>query len=125
MNRSWINKKILIADDSEINFIILKKNLESYGAQIFWSKDGQELIEQIENEKDFDLVLMDISMPRIDGLEATRIIRSKGYTLPIIAQSSFTMDSEIVKLFEAGCNDYINKPIQKEELISKIDSFFA
>jgi len=125
MEMIWKNKKILIADDSEISFIILKKNLEAYGAEILWIKDGQELVDLFEKEKDIDLILMDISMPRLDGLEATRILRKKGLKLPIIAQSSFTTDSEINSIFEAGCNTYISKPIQKEVLFELINSFLA
>ena len=121
MEYNWENKKIIIAEDSEINFIILQKNIEPYGASILWSKDGEELIGMIENEKDVDLILIDISMPKLDGYQATRILRDKGFNMPIIAQSSFIFDIEIDKIFAAGCNDYIAKPIQREELLSKIN----
>ena len=122
MEQTWKGKKILIAEDSEINFILLKKNLESSGASILWAKDGQQMVDIVESQDDIDLVLLDISMPKIDGFTATKMLRSAGYKTPIIVQSSFISNDEIDLVFEAGCNDYISKPFLKDELISKISA---
>jgi two-component system, cell cycle response regulator DivK len=122
MDQNWKDKKILIAEDSEINYILIKKNLEPSGASIIWVKNGRELIDSFEKDKDIDLILLDISMPKIDGFAATKMLREAGIKTPILAQSSFVFDSEIEKIFEAGCNDYISKPFRKEELIAKISA---
>jgi len=123
MDYKWQNKKILIAEDSEMNFILLKKNLENSGAVIIWAKDGLEMIHSIEIQKDIDLILMDIRMPKMDGYTATKLIREAGIFTPIIAQSAFTMDDEKEKAIKAGCNDFIEKPVNKEILFAKIDLF--
>jgi len=125
MQYNWQNKRILIAEDSEINFILLKKNLETSGATIIWAKDGLEILHSLENQKDIDLILMDISMPKMDGYTATKRIREAGIQTPIIAQSAFSSDHEKDKVIEAGCNDFIQKPFDKEILFAKIDSFLA
>jgi CheY-like chemotaxis protein len=122
MEHSWKGKKFLVADDSELNFILLKKNLESSGASILWAKDGLQLIDMIENQNDIDLILLDISMPKIDGLTATKMLREAGFKTPIIAQSSFISETEIDLVFEAGCDNYIIKPFQKHDLLAKIDA---
>jgi len=123
MQYNWQNKIILIAEDSEMNFILLKKNLESSGAVILWAKNGIELVQIIENKRDIDIILMDISMPKMDGYSATKIIREAGIKTPIIAQSAFIMDEDKDKIIEAGCNDFIEKPFNKEVLFAKIDSY--
>jgi len=123
MQYNWQNKIILIAEDSEMNFILLKKNLESSGAVILWAKNGIELVQTIENKRDIDIILMDISMPKMDGYSATKIIREAGIKTPIIAQSAFIMDEDKDKIIEAGCNDFIEKPFNKEVLFAKIDSY--
>jgi CheY-like chemotaxis protein len=122
MEPSWKDKKFLIADDSELNYILLKKNLEKSGALILWAKDGRQLIDMVENQGDIDLVLLDISMPKIDGLTATKMLREAGFKTPIIAQSSFISENEIDQVLKAGCNNYIIKPFQKHDLFAKIDA---
>jgi CheY-like chemotaxis protein len=125
MQYNWQNKKILIAEDSEMNFILLKKNLENSGATILWARDGLEMLDSIKNDLDIDLILMDISMPKMDGYTATKRIREIGIKTPIIAQSAFIFDEEKINIINAGCNDYIEKPINKDLLFSKIDVFLA
>jgi CheY-like chemotaxis protein len=114
------DKKILIAEDSEINYIILKKILESTGAGIFWVKNGKELLESAISMNDIDLIIMDVNMPVLDGYAAARSIRESEITIPIIAQSSFALDEDIDKILAAGCNDFLNKPLNKQELLEKI-----
>ncbi|MDF1546685.1 MAG: response regulator, partial [Bacteroidales bacterium] len=110
MNYNWKNKTILVAEDSEMNFILLKKSLESSGAEIIWAKDGEELMKSVESQKDISIILMDISMPKMDGFTATKALRKAGFSTPIIAQSAFLLDIEKDKIIEAGCNDFIAKP---------------
>lgn len=122
MSYNWENKTILIAEDSEMNFMLIKKSLEVSGANIIWAKDGKEMIESVENGPQVDLILMDISMPKMDGYTASKTLRDAGYSMPIIAQSAFTIEDEKEKIKEAGCDDFISKPINKEVLLDKIDS---
>lgn len=122
MDYNWKNKKILIAEDSEMNFILIQKSLEVSGAEILWAKDGVELVEMVKKQKNLGLILMDISMPKMDGYEAARTIREQGSTIPIIAQSAFTVEEEEDRVLESGCNDFITKPIDKQELFKKIDA---
>ena len=121
MSYDWKNKTILIAEDSEMNFILIKKNLELSGVSILWAKDGLEMLESVKNQKNIDLILMDISMPKMDGYTASKTLREQGFSVPIIAQSAFSIEEEKEKVLEAGCDDFISKPIDKEELLEKID----
>jgi two-component system cell cycle response regulator DivK len=119
---NWKDKTILIAEDSEMNFILIKKSLEASGAKILWAKNGEELIESVKMGNGIDLILMDISMPKMNGYVASKTLRNEGYDIPIIAQSAFSVEEEKDNIIEAGCNDFISKPINKEELLEKINS---
>ena len=116
-------KKILVAEDTESNYlllsIILRKEYE-----VHRSHDGQEAIEKFESCRP-DMNLMDITMPVMDGLEATRRIRLKGGTLPIIALTANAYDSDRDKAFEAGCDDYMAKPIMAPALREMIEKYFG
>ena len=116
-------KKILVAEDTESNYlllsIILRKEYEVHHAH-----DGQEAIEKFESCRP-DMILMDIKMPVMDGLEATRRIRLKGGTLPIIALTANAYDSDRDKAFEAGCDDYMAKPIMAPALREMIEKYFG
>ena len=99
--------------------IILRKEYEVHRAH-----DGQEAIEKFEGCRP-DMILMDIKMPVMDGLEATRRIRLKGGTLPIIALTANAYDSDRDKAFEAGCDDYMAKPIMAPALREMIEKYFG
>jgi len=113
---------ILIAEDDDFGYYIIERFLEGY--TITRAKDGKDALEKIK-KKSYDLVLMDIQMPKMDGLEATRKIREKDSNLPIIALTAKAMKADEEKCLEAGCNDYISKPIAPDELIAKIDQYSA
>lgn len=114
-------KKILIAEDNDSNYIlmtyILKKRYEYDRA-----RNGQEAVEMVKNGQ-FDLVLMDIKMPVMDGLEATKQIKQLDRDLPIIAVTANAFDSDRQLAFDAGCDDFLAKPISSDvclRTISKI-----
>lgn len=107
-------KKILIAEDVESNFVLLK-NLMGKEYTILWAKDGIEVIDMYK-ESQPDLILMDIKMPRMDGLEATRIIRTYSKDIPIIALTAYAFESDKDRALEAGCNDFVTKPVEEEAL---------
>ncbi len=112
---------ILVAEDTESNYIlvsyILKKDYE-----IIWARDGVEAIEKYESEHP-DLILMDVRMPRLGGLAATAHIRETDKKIPIIALTAFAFDSDKAKTMEAGCTDFLSKPIQAATLRSTVQKY--
>jgi len=119
----WEGKTILIAEDDEANFLLLKKALEKTGVAIIHAENGKEAIRFVKSNPDIDLILMDIRMPVMDGIEATTQIKQISKDLPIIVQTAFTMSSEKEKSFKAGCDDYISKPIIIKELYATISKY--
>ena len=113
--------KILIVEDEEINAMFLEELLKPTDAQINVAKDGMEAVEYIKSNPDVDLVLMDIKMPRMNGYDATRKIKQLKPSLPVIAQTAFAMEEEKRKCLDAGCDDYISKPIDRNLLFGKIN----
>ena len=85
MEYNWSDKVILIAEDMEMNFVLLKKTLEQTRANILRAKNGKELVDLIKSGKQIDVVLLDMGMPVMDGYEATKQLREEGYQIPIIA----------------------------------------
>ena len=109
----------LIVEDEEINFmfieILLLEKLK-IDCHIIHAINGKEAVEICKNNANIDLVLMDLKMPIMNGFEATRLIKEFRPNLPIIAQSAYTSDEDKEKAKDAGCNDFISKPIKKEIL---------
>jgi len=119
------NLKILIAEDEEIAIIHLTIILRGISKKILFAKTGVEAVEICKKNKDIDLVLMDIRMPKMDGYEATRKIREFNKDISIIAQTAYALLGDREKSLEAGCDDYITKPIDKDELLEKIKRYFS
>ena len=116
-------KTILVAEDNESNFIlmtyILKRSYEFVRA-----KNGQEAIDMVE-KGGVDLVLMDIKMPVKDGLEATKEIKAAHPDLPIVALTANAFDSDRQLAFEAGCDDFLSKPVSSEKCLNTIAKFIG
>ena len=121
VNRVQQIKKILVAEDVESNFILLK-NLIGREYTLLWAKDGVEAIEMYKQYQP-DLILMDIKMPRMDGLEATHIIRSYSKEVPIIALTAYAFETDKELALEMGCNDFVTKPVSKEALEKALEKF--
>ncbi len=118
---NWVGKTFLVVDDVESSYQLLDTILRKSNAEILWAKDGEEAI-SICNDKEIDLVLMDIQMPNIDGLQATRKIKEIDPEIPVIAQTAYIQEEDRLKIDTAGCDDYISKPIEKRilfQIISK------
>ena len=117
------SRKILLVEDNEINAIVVRTFLQKMGHSSVWSKTGEEALAAIAEEA-FDLVLMDISLPGIDGIETTRRVRAlsngKTQAIPIIAMSAHVFQSEIDEHLSAGMNAFIGKPISPERLTEAI-----
>ncbi|WP_445710520.1 ATP-binding protein [Flavobacterium sp.] len=114
---------ILVAEDDNINFLLIEKLLTMLNFTIIRAKNGEEAILFCEENKEIDLVLMDIKMPVLDGHQAFKKIRTFNKTVPIIAQTSYSFPEEIEKIKELGFNDFITKPIEKEKLFMLIEKY--
>ncbi|RLD70248.1 MAG: response regulator [Bacteroidetes bacterium] len=124
MGYNWKDKVILVAEDMEMNFVLLKKSLERTNVTVLRARNGREMIDMVKSNHNIDMVLLDMGMPVMDGYEATRLLRAEGNQIPIIAQTAFAMDNEKNKVLVAGCNDFVEKPINTEILFNKINSLF-
>lgn len=119
----WPDKNILIAEDEKINFKFLEKALKKTHANIDWAKNGNQAIEMVANNK-YDVVLMDMKMPGMDGYQATKIIKEKNKNCIIIAQTAYAMSGEKEAIMQAGCDDYLAKPIKRSKLLNTIAKYF-
>ncbi len=116
--------KILIAEDDEISEMLLDETLKMFGEEILKVRTGIEAVEACKKNPDIDLVLMDIQMPEMGGHEATRQIREFNKEVVIIAQTAYGISGDREKAIEAGCNDYISKPINVDILFALILKYF-
>ncbi|CAQ79245.1 response regulator, histidine kinase [Aliivibrio salmonicida LFI1238] len=122
-DKSTRTLNILIAEDSKANQAVIQLLLEGQGHQITLVDNGCMAVEAIENKnQNFDLILMDVSMPIKDGISATKEIRAKGYNLPILALTAHAMNEEKKTCIDAGMNDFISKPVRAQELKLILDS---
>jgi signal transduction histidine kinase/Tfp pilus assembly protein PilF len=121
---NWESKTILIAEDEELNYKVLDSFLAKTRARLLRAHDGESAIRIFKNEK-VDLVLMDIQMPMMDGYKATSEIKKINNNTPVIAQTSFVMANEKEKCIVAGCDDYISKPLNLEDLLIKINKYLT
>jgi CheY-like chemotaxis protein len=104
--------------------MLISINVNEFGKEILRARTGTEALESCRQNPDIDLVLMDIRMPEMGGYEATRLIREFNKDVVIIAQTAYGLSSDREKAIEAGCNNYISKPINKEELRVLIKKYF-
>ena len=98
--------------------------LKKVGLEPVLVEDGQAAVEKVQNEQ-FDLVLMDIQMPVMTGYEATKTLRKNGYMTPIVALTANAMKEDQTKCLEAGCDDYLSKPINRNKLHEVLDKYLV
>lgn len=121
-----INKTILVVDDDDSSYEYLKVILNGFGIyNMVWAKNGKEAFSCCTGDSTIDLVLMDINMPVMNGFIATKEIKKIKPNLPIIAQTAYAIAGDREKFIDAGCDDYISKPIKKDELIEVINKFLS
>lgn len=116
--------KILIAEDDEISEMLLQTQIGPNNNEILKARTGTEAIEICRKHANIDLILMDVRMPGIDGYEATRLIRKFNKSVIIIAQTAYGLMGDREKAIEAGCNDYIAKPVNKDGLHRLMQKYF-
>ena len=118
--------KILLVEDNEMNRDSLSRLLSRRGFEVIFAEDGEQAVALTRSALP-DLVLMDISLPKLDGYEATRILRTfeATRTIPIIALTAHAMTSDRTMAMEAGCTDFESKPVEFARLVGKIQSYLA
>ncbi len=116
---SLLGIRVLLAEDAPDNQILIRRFLESAHAKVEVASNGQEAVQKALNGG-FDVILMDMQMPELDGLQATRILRQKGCRIPIIAVTANALLEERMNCLHAGCDDHLPKPISRAKLLTKI-----
>jgi len=111
--------RILIAEDEETNYFLVNTFLRNTGIKLLWAQDGELAVEMVRNNPDICLVLMDIKLPKKTGIEAVLEIK-KFSQVRIIAQTAYAMQSDVQKIMESGCDDFIPKPFTKKRFMDKI-----
>lgn len=119
--RSKRQCKVLIVEDDETSAIYLKTILNDITEKITHVNSGERAIEECKNQADFDVILMDIKMPGISGYEATKRIREFNKDVIIIAQTAYALSGDREQAISSGCNDYITKPVKRNEILEKIE----
>jgi signal transduction histidine kinase len=116
--------KVMIAEDESVSDQYLTAVISEITGNIFHARTGKEAVEIFKKNPDIDLILMDIKMPVMNGYEATKEIRKLSKEVVIIGQTAYAMFGDREKVIKAGCNEYITKPVDKEELTELINSYF-
>jgi CheY-like chemotaxis protein/nitrogen-specific signal transduction histidine kinase len=114
-------KTILIAEDIDSNFKLVRFFLSNANTEIIRAANGKEAVQKFQSNKNIDLILMDIKMPVMDGYTAVKLIRETNNTIPIIAQTAYAEDKE--KAIDSGCSGFISKPFDKKSLLKVIHEF--
>jgi CheY-like chemotaxis protein len=120
LSKDWSDRVILVVDDIQVNYLLIKAMLLKVKAKAIWASDGLKAIEIIESGGQIDAVLMDYNMPMMNGLEATIRIKEINPGLPVLSQSTFTDNVDFVRS-AAPFDGYLSKPIHWNELIAKLE----
>ena len=118
MEYNFVSKTILIVEDEEVSRFFFNKALKKTQANLFFVNDGVEAVKMIQENTEIDVVLMDIRLPRMNGIEATLRIKEINPEMPIIIQTAYGMSSAKEEAIKSGCDDFITKPIHMETLLS-------
>jgi CheY-like chemotaxis protein len=120
----WSDYTVMIAEDEETNYVYLETALQKTRIAIIRAKNGREAVELARITPQIDLILMDIKMPEMNGLEATRSIKSIRKDIPIIAQTAFAMEEDRRNCSAVGCDDFLPKPIRYKVLLETLAKYF-
>jgi hypothetical protein len=114
---------ILVAEDEALNVLYVKRMFKNSPYQLLFAQNGQEAVEMVEKHQEIGIILMDIKMPVMDGLEATKRIKKIRPALPIVAVTAYATNDDRHACMEAGCNEYLSKPFVAMELINMIKKY--
>jgi len=119
----WTGKSILIVEDEETNYIYLRRILEKTNASLAWAENGLEAVNQCGSGHHFDIILMDVKMPGMNGIDALKILKEKNPSQLIIAQTAYARTEDEIMFRKEGFDDYISKPISPADILSLIDRY--
>jgi CheY-like chemotaxis protein len=114
--------QVLVAEDSPANQKLIGLHLKRLGLQATIVDNGKKAVDAVADH-DFDLIFMDMQMPEMNGYDATRALRAQGETLPIVALTAYAMEEDDKKCYDAGCDDYLAKPMDRNKLIDVIRKY--
>ncbi len=123
LDYNWAGKKLLLVEDESISQNFIETIILPFGAKIIYAGDGFDALNKVRLNPDIDLILMDIRLPRLDGIEATKKIRLLGFNKPIIAQTANALNEDRKLCREAGCTNFIPKPINRNDLLKMLDDY--
>lgn len=121
--KKWEGKVILVVEDDEISLEFLKELFEPYNLKLLAAYNGKDAIDLCKEQKDIELVLMDVQLPVMNGREAMQEIKKFRPELPIIAQTAFAMSGDRERYLREGFDSYISKPINVQELLSMVEKY--
>ena len=122
---NWSNRLILIVDDDRASSMLLELIISKTGAKMIFVSNGRCAVDTFLSTHGIDLILMDIKMEGLNGLDATRLIQERDPHVPIIAQTACVIAGDKEKCLQAGCNDYIPKPININELMETMNKYLS
>ena len=112
LNSNFSGKTILVVEDNDTSSVYFRAAIRRLNANFISAKNGKEAINIFKEDDKIDLVLMDLNMPEMDGFEATRIMKFLRPEVPIIAQSAYVLSGEETRSIDAGCNEFLAKPVR-------------
>lgn len=121
-NYNWSEKTILIVEDTDTSIMYYKAALKKSKVHLVCADNGMQAVELVKQGNHFDLILMDINMPVLNGIEATKQIKSINPKIPVIVQTAYVLNDERIKSFEAGCDGFMAKPVKIQQLFDTIES---
>jgi len=121
MKFNWENYKVLVVEDDPVNFQLLNVFLKKTGIKILHAATGGEVMSSFEEDTP-DVVLLDVQLPDINGVQLTEMMKSQHPEVPIIIQTASILETQIQEMLELGCDDYVLKPINREDLLNKISN---
>lgn len=121
-NYNWSEKTILIVEDTDTSIMYYRAALKKSKVKLVCAENGLQAVEFVRQGKHFDLILMDINMPLLNGIEATKQIKSINPKIPVIVQTAYVLNDERIKSFEAGCDGFMAKPVKIQQLFDTIES---
>lgn len=116
-------KKILIAEDIASNYNFLRLLLKRSKVELVWVENGKDAVERVKSNENFDLILLDINLPLMNGYDVATQVKSIKPDLPIIAQTAYALEGDREKAIQAGCDDYVPKPIVISTLLRKMNQY--
>lgn len=120
---NWTGKTILVADDIHANFLLFEAIMKGTNARLIWARNGREAVDFCLHNGYIDLVLMDIEMPEMNGIEATREIKKIRKSIPVIAQTAYESYYGENEILRAGCSQIISKPLMFESVLNIISKY--